>query len=128
MGMREEDLAEALGPLLSQVSVDTAVIEHDARYVVHSRRLLRSAMSYRIGGVDRPVLARSGARFAWQLRGQRHPAVAARLKGQSMSYAGATCSRATSSSLSAPVSASFVQTCACGSRRMPTEPAHVEVA
>ena len=40
--MREEDVAEALGPLPSQVSVDTAVIEHDARYVVDSRRLLRS--------------------------------------------------------------------------------------
>lgn len=59
LGMRDEDVADALGPLPSLVSVDTAVIEHDARYVVDSRRLLRSAMSYRIGGMDRPVLARS---------------------------------------------------------------------
>jgi hypothetical protein len=59
LGMLEEDVAQALGPMPSLVRVDTIVIEHDGRYVLDSRRLLRSVMSYRIADVPRPVLARS---------------------------------------------------------------------
>jgi hypothetical protein len=39
--------------------VDTVVIEHDDRYVVDGRRLLRRVMSYRIADVPKYVLARS---------------------------------------------------------------------
>ena len=59
LGMLEEDVAQALGPMPSLVKVDTVVVEHDGRYVLDSRRLLRSVMSYRIGGVPNHVLFRS---------------------------------------------------------------------
>lgn len=39
--------------------MDTVVIEHDDRYVVDGRRLLRRVMSYRIADVPKYVLARS---------------------------------------------------------------------
>lgn len=59
LGMQEEDVARALGPIPSLVNVDTVVVEHEGRYLLDSRRLLRSLMSYRIGEVERHVLARS---------------------------------------------------------------------
>jgi hypothetical protein len=59
LGMREEDVVRALGPVPSLVKVDTVVVEHKGRYVLDSRRLLRSLMSYRIAAVERHVLARS---------------------------------------------------------------------
>jgi hydrogenase maturation protein HypF len=59
LGMTEDDVARALGPLPSLVKVDTEVVEHEERYVLDSRRLLRSVMSYRIADVPSHVLARS---------------------------------------------------------------------
>jgi len=59
LGMQDEDVARALGPVSSLVKVDTVVVEHDGRYVLDSRRLLRSVMSYRIGAVPNHALARS---------------------------------------------------------------------
>ena len=59
MGMDEEDVARALGPIQELVKVDTVVVEHDERYIFDSRRLLRSLMSYRIGAVAKHVVARS---------------------------------------------------------------------
>lgn len=59
LGVQDEDVARALGPIPSLVKVDTVVVEHQGRYVLDSRRLLRSVMSYRIGAVPSHVLARS---------------------------------------------------------------------
>jgi hypothetical protein len=59
LGMTEADVAMALGPMERLVKVDTVVVEQDERYVLDSRRLLRSVMSYRIGEVERHILARS---------------------------------------------------------------------
>jgi hydrogenase maturation factor HypF (carbamoyltransferase family) len=57
--MEEEDVARALGPIEELVKVDAVVVEEDGRYVLDSRRLLRSVMSYRIGAVPKHVVARS---------------------------------------------------------------------
>ena len=43
----------------SLVSVDTVVVEHNERYLLDGRRLLRSALSFRIADVPSHVLARS---------------------------------------------------------------------
>jgi hypothetical protein len=59
LGLDELDLAKALLPATDSVKVDTVVIERDGRYLLDGRRLLRSAMSYRIAGVPRDTLARS---------------------------------------------------------------------
>jgi hypothetical protein len=79
LGMKEEDVARALGPIPELVTVDTVVVEQpdasgaahsgesasrageqrEGRYVLDSRRLLRSVMSYRIAAVPSHVLARS---------------------------------------------------------------------
>ncbi len=59
LGMEEEDVARALGPIEELVKVDTVVVEEAGRYVFDSRRLLRSLMSYRIGAVPKHVVARS---------------------------------------------------------------------
>jgi hypothetical protein len=59
LGLEQADLERALLASTVGVKVDTVVIEHDGRYVLDGRRLLRSAMSYRIAGVPRDVLARS---------------------------------------------------------------------
>jgi hypothetical protein len=59
LGMQEQDVAAALGTVGELVSVDTVVVDHGGRYVLDSRRLLRSVMSYRIAGVPRHVVARS---------------------------------------------------------------------
>jgi hypothetical protein len=59
LGMHEEDVARALGPVPSLVKVDTVVEKHEGRYAFDSRRLLRSAMSFKIGAVPTHVVARS---------------------------------------------------------------------
>jgi hypothetical protein len=59
LGLEEPDLARALHATSDGVKVDTVVIEQGGRYLVDGRRLLRSAMSYRIAGVPRDILARS---------------------------------------------------------------------
>jgi hypothetical protein len=59
LGMREKDVARALGPVPSLVTVDTVVVEHDGHNALDSRRVLRSVMSYLIADVPRHVLARS---------------------------------------------------------------------
>jgi hypothetical protein len=59
LGMQEEDVARALGQVPALVKVDTVVEEHDERYLLDSRRLLRSVMSYRIAAVPNHVLMRS---------------------------------------------------------------------
>lgn len=59
LGVRDEDLARALVSTNAGVKVDTVVIERDGRYYLDGLRLLRSLMSYLIGGVPRDVLARS---------------------------------------------------------------------
>lgn len=59
LGLEQLDLAKALLPVTDGVKVDTDVIEKDSRYLLDGRRLLRSAMSYRIAGVPRDTLARS---------------------------------------------------------------------
>ena len=59
LGMRDEDVARALGPVPGLVRVDTPVVERDGSYVLDSRWLLRSVMSYRIAAVANHVLARS---------------------------------------------------------------------
>jgi hypothetical protein len=59
LGMRDEDVARALGPVSGLVKVDTPVVEREGGYVLDSRRLLRSAMSYRIAAVPNHVLVRS---------------------------------------------------------------------
>lgn len=59
LGMAERDVRAALAPGIEPVGLDTFVIESGERFVLDSRRLLRSVMSYRIGGVPRHVLARS---------------------------------------------------------------------
>ena len=59
LGMQDEDVVNALGPVPSVVNVDTVVVEHGGRYVLDSRRLLRSLMSFRIADVPNHVLARS---------------------------------------------------------------------
>ena len=59
LGMEEEDVVMALGAIPELVKVDTVVVEEDGRYVLDSRRLLRSVMSYRIGAVPKHVVARS---------------------------------------------------------------------
>ncbi len=52
-------MARVLGPVPSLVNVDTVVVEHDDRYLLDGRRLLRSVMSFRIADVPNHVLARS---------------------------------------------------------------------
>ena len=59
LGMQDEDVAKVLGPVPSLVSVDTVVVEHNDRYVLDGRRLLRSALSFRIADVPSHVVARS---------------------------------------------------------------------
>ena len=79
LGMRDEDVARALGSVPSLVKVDTVVVEQPddsaatpsrgvgsraggspkGHYVLDSRRLLRSVMSYRIAEVPNHVVARS---------------------------------------------------------------------
>jgi hypothetical protein len=59
IGMQEQDVARALGSVPALVQLDVAVLARDRRYVVDSRRLLRSLMSYRIAAVPNHVLARS---------------------------------------------------------------------
>lgn len=59
LGMGEEDVARTLGPVPRLVKVDTPVVERDGGYVLDSRCLLRSVMSYRIAEVPNPELMRS---------------------------------------------------------------------
>ncbi len=59
LGLDDGDVARALQPWTETVAVDTFVIESECGYVIDGRRLLRSLMSYRIGGVAGHVLARS---------------------------------------------------------------------
>lgn len=59
LGLTDADVARALQPRVETVAVDTFVIDSERGYVVDGRRLLRSLMSYRIGGVAGHVLARS---------------------------------------------------------------------
>lgn len=59
LGLEQRDVRAALRPAIEAVGLDTFVIEAGERYVLDGRRLLRSLMSYRIGGVAKHVLARS---------------------------------------------------------------------
>ena len=60
VGLQDDDVARALGPVPSLVNVDTVVVvEHNERYLLDGRRLLRSVMSFRIADVPNHVLARS---------------------------------------------------------------------
>lgn len=58
LDLEEADVAAALQPV-ETVGLDTFVIEVDGGYVLDGRRFLRSAMSYRIGGVPKQVIGRS---------------------------------------------------------------------
>lgn len=59
LGLDETDVTRALEPSAGTVGLDTFVIEVGGCYVLDGRRLLRSLMSYRIGGVPTIDLARS---------------------------------------------------------------------
>lgn len=59
LGLEQHDVLAALSASIEPVGLDTFVIEAGGCYVLDSRRLLRSLMSYRIAGVAKPVLARS---------------------------------------------------------------------
>jgi hypothetical protein len=59
LGLEQLDLAKAMLPAADGVKVDTDVVERDSHYVLDGRRLLRSAMTYRIAAVPRDTLARS---------------------------------------------------------------------
>ena len=59
LGLDETDVARALESSLEVVTLDANVVRVDERYLLDSRYLLRSLMSYRIGDVPEYVLARS---------------------------------------------------------------------
>lgn len=59
LGLEDDDAARALESLRDAVTLDTTVFRDDVGYWLDSRCLLRSLMSYRIGGVPTYVLARS---------------------------------------------------------------------
>jgi hypothetical protein len=59
LGMQTDDVTRALAPVPSLVKLDTVVEQREGRYAFDSRRLLRSAMSFRIGAVPNHVVARS---------------------------------------------------------------------
>lgn len=59
LGLEDDDVVRALESSHDVVGLDTFVIEVEGRYFFDSRRLLRSLMSYRIGGASKVLLARS---------------------------------------------------------------------
>lgn len=59
LGLGDDDVERALDPAGAAVGLDTVVVERDGRYRFDTRRLLRSLMSFRIGGVAPATLARS---------------------------------------------------------------------
>lgn len=59
LGLDESDMAAAFGSRVDSIGIDTFVVEVDRRYVLDGRRVLRSLMSYRIGGVAKETLGRS---------------------------------------------------------------------
>ncbi|HUX04640.1 MAG TPA: hypothetical protein VMV53_07020 [Acidimicrobiales bacterium] len=59
LGLDEQDVGRALEPSVEHLGLDTFVIEIGGRYLLDGRRLLRSVMSYRIGGAAAHAIARS---------------------------------------------------------------------
>lgn len=59
LGLEQRDVLAAMSATIEPVGLDTFVIEAGEGYLLDGRRLLRSLMSYRIGGVAKHVLARS---------------------------------------------------------------------